>query len=94
MHHGFAFRYTNEDEFGAPENPFLICTFWLIDALAMAGYKRRARRYFENLLQYSNHLGLFSEDIHAPTLDLTGNFPQGYTHAAIIQTAMLLETPS
>lgn len=90
MKNGLAFRYTNEDDFGCPENAFTICTFWMIDALAMIGQKRRARRYFENLMQYANHLGLFSEDINPETYELTGNFPQGYTHVAIINTAMTL----
>jgi GH15 family glucan-1,4-alpha-glucosidase len=90
MKNGLAFRYTNEDDFGKPENAFTICTFWVIDALALIGHKRRARRYFENVLQYANHLGLFSEDINPQTRELTGNFPQGYTHVAIINTAMLL----
>lgn len=90
MNKGLAFRYTNEDDFGKPENAFSICTFWLIDALILIGETDRARRYFENILGYANHLGLFSEDINPTTGEMTGNFPQGYTHVAIINTAMLL----
>ena len=87
---GLMFRYTNEDELGIPENSFTICTFWLIDALALSGQKRKARKYFETVLGYSNHLGLFSEGINQHTRELTGNFPQAYTHVAIINSAMLL----
>ncbi len=90
MKNGLAFRYTNEDDFGKPENAFTICTFWVIDALAMAGQKKRARQYFDNVLRFSNHLGLFSEDVNPISGELAGNFPQGYTHVAIINTAMLL----
>ncbi|MDX2084184.1 MAG: glycoside hydrolase family 15 protein [Candidatus Melainabacteria bacterium] len=90
MFDGLMFRYTNDDELGKPENAFTICTFWLIDALALSGQKRKARQYFEQLLAYGNPLGLFSEDINQRTRELTGNFPQGYTHVAIINSAMLL----
>lgn len=90
MKNGFMFRYTNEDDFGIPHNAFTICTFWLIDALALSGETKKALYYFENLLKYANHVGLFSEDIDPHTGALTGNFPQGYTHVAIINTAMKL----
>ncbi len=90
MQNGLAFRYTNEDDFGKPENAFTICTFWMIDALIHIGQKRRARKYFENVLTYANHAGLFSEDINPESGELTGNFPQGYTHVAVINTGMLL----
>jgi GH15 family glucan-1,4-alpha-glucosidase len=87
---GLMFRYTNRDELGFPENAFTICTFWLIDALTLSGQKRKARKYFEHLLSFGNHVGLFSEDINQKTGELTGNFPQAYTHVAIINSAMLL----
>lgn len=90
MRNGLLFRYTNEDDFGTPENAFTICTFWLIDALILSGQKRKARKYFENILEYGNHLGLFSEDINPVSGEQTGNFPQGYTHMAIIRSACLL----
>ncbi len=90
MDNGLAFRYTNEDDFGCPKNAFTICTFWMIDALAQAGENKKAQYYFDNILQYANHLGLFSEDIDPKTGEQTGNFPQGYTHVAIINTAMRL----
>ncbi len=87
---GLMFRYTSEDELGLPENAFTICTFWLIDALIMSGQKRKARKYFEHLLTYGNHLGLFSEHINPKNGEMTGNFPQAYTHVAIVNSAMLL----
>jgi alpha,alpha-trehalase len=89
---GFVFRYLDEDDFGKPKNAFTICTFWLIDALYMMGEKGEAKQLFRKILKYSNHLGLFSEDIDIKTGSLTGNFPQAYTHLAIINTATLLTT--
>ncbi len=89
---GFTFRYTEDDDFGTPENAFIVCTFWMINALYLIGEERKARDMFENIRKCSNHLGLFSEDIEVATKRLTGNFPQGYSHLAFIQTVMLLET--
>jgi len=90
----FVFRYINEDDFGFPETAFLICSFWLVDALILSGKKEEAKKYFEKLLQYSNHLGLFSEDIHPKTNQLLGNFPQAYSHVAVINSAVLLSEKS
>ncbi len=87
---GLMFRYTHPDELGNPENAFAICTFWLIDALILMGQKKRARQYFHRLLKMGNSLGLFSEHINPTTGEMIGNFPQGYTHVAVINTAMLL----
>lgn len=89
---GFTFRYTEEDEFGHPENAFIVCSFWMINALYLIGEKDKARAMLENILKCANRLGLFSEDIELKSKRLTGNFPQGYSHLALIQTIFLLET--
>jgi len=89
---GFTFRYIDEDEFGMPENAFIVCTFWMINALYLIGEERKARDMFENLQSCANHLGLFSEDVEIATKKLIGNFPQGYSHLAYIQTVLMLET--
>ncbi len=89
---GFTFRYIAEDEFGLPENAFIVCTFWMINALYLIGEERKARDMFENMQRCSNHLGLYSEDVEIATKRLIGNFPQGYSHLAYIQTILLLET--
>jgi GH15 family glucan-1,4-alpha-glucosidase len=68
---------------------FTICTFWLVQALFRIGMKEDAKNIFENLLACGNHLGLFSEDIHFSTKRLLGNFPQAYSHLALINTATL-----
>ena len=83
------YRYTNIDDFGRPSSAFTICTFWLIRALYVIGEKEEARSLFDEILQYSNHLGLFSEDIDFETKEQLGNFPQAYSHLALINTALL-----
>ncbi len=89
---GFMFRYDTEDDFGVPENAFVVCTFWMINALYLIGERKKARQMFDNILKYRNHLGLLSEDIEVYTGRLTGNFPQAYSHLALIQSAFTLET--
>ncbi|MGB8704075.1 MAG: glycoside hydrolase family 15 protein [Gillisia sp.] len=84
---GLMYRYRNKDDFGKPTSSFTICTFWLIDSLYKIGEVKKAKAMFEKLLSYSNHLGLFSEDIDFDTKQLLGNFPQAYSHLALIETA-------
>lgn len=86
---GLMYRYKNRDDFGLPTSSFTICTFWMIQALFKIGEKQAAKDSFERLLSYSNHLGIFSEDIDFDTKRLLGNFPQAYSHLALIETAML-----
>jgi alpha,alpha-trehalase len=86
---GLVYRYRNRDDFGQPTSSFTICTFWLIQALFRIGMKEEAKELFDSLLSYGNHLGLFSEDIDFRTKRLLGNFPQAYSHLALINTAVL-----
>ena len=88
----FTFRYIAEDDFGFPENAFIVCTFWMINALYLIGDEPKAREMFENLIACANPHGLFGEDVEIATRRLTGNFPQGYSHLAFVQTVLLLET--
>lgn len=90
QHKGLMFRYKNSDDFGTPNSSFTICTFWYIHALIKIGEKEEARRRFDELLTYSNHVGLFSEDLDFETKRLLGNIPQAYSHLALIETAVLL----
>jgi GH15 family glucan-1,4-alpha-glucosidase len=87
---GMMFRYINKDDFGVPPNSMLICTFWLINSMYKIGYRDEAKILFENILKCSNHLGLFSEHIDVNTNQLLGNFPQGYSHLGLIQSALIL----
>jgi GH15 family glucan-1,4-alpha-glucosidase len=84
------FRYVREDDFGSPENAFIVCTFWYIDALIAQGRTAEARELFENMLACRNHLGLLSEDINPETNELWGNFPQTYPLVGIVNCAMKL----
>jgi GH15 family glucan-1,4-alpha-glucosidase len=83
-------RYANSDDFGMPETAFLICRFWLIDAWWSIGRKEEARELFQDALRHRNRYGLLSEDIHPQTGALWGNFPQTYSMAGLILTAMRL----
>ncbi|MCF8714764.1 glycoside hydrolase family 15 protein [Joostella atrarenae] len=87
---GLLYRYKNQDDFGLPSSSFTICTFWFINALNKIGEHDKAVKLFDQLLSYSNHLGLFSEDIDFKTKRLLGNFPQAYSHLALIETAINL----
>jgi len=87
---GLMYRYKNQDDFGVPSSSFTMCTFWLINSLQAIGESKKATEMFESLLTYSNHLGLFSEDIDFETKRLLGNFPQAYSHLALIETAINL----
>ncbi|NJB72076.1 GH15 family glucan-1,4-alpha-glucosidase [Saonia flava] len=85
---GLLYRYKNEDDFGLPSSSFTICTFWFINSLFKIGEEEKAMAQFDKLLSYSNHLGLFSEDIDFKTKRLLGNFPQAYSHLALIECAV------
>ncbi len=90
VRHGRIMRYTDNDDFGAPETAFLVCNFWYIDALAAIGRREEARSLFVELLGLRNAFGLLSEDIHPDTGALWGNLPQTYSMAGIINSAMRL----
>lgn len=87
-HEGLLFRYKNDDDFGTPSSSFTVCTFWFINSLYKIGEEDKSRAMFDQLLSYSNHLGLFSEDIDFKSKRLLGNFPQAYSHLALIDTAL------
>ena len=88
-HDGLMYRYKAEDDFGVPASSFTICTFWLIEALYMIGEREEAREILDKMISYSNHLGLYSEDLDFKTKRQLGNFPQAYSHLALINTAVL-----
>ena len=95
---GLFYRYCHADDFGKPKTTFLICAFWYVEALACVGRLDDAIREFENLIQYANHLSLFSEDIDDETGSQWGNFPQAYSHVGLMNAAyriaMKLDKPS
>lgn len=84
---GMFYRYVHQDDFGKPESTFLICTFWYIEALACVGRLDEAIAQFDRIMQYSNHLQLFSEDVDEVTGSQWGNFPQAYSHVGLMNAA-------
>jgi GH15 family glucan-1,4-alpha-glucosidase len=83
-------RYVAADDFGPPESAFLICRFWLIDAMWEVGRRDEARDMFVDALRIRNRYGLLSEDVHPVTGKLWGNFPQTYSMSGLILTAIKL----
>lgn len=89
----FVFRYATPDDFGTPENAFLVCTLWLVNALAAIGERAEARVLFEQVLACRNRHGLLAEDIDPVTREQWGNFVQTYSMVGLIEAAVRLSIP-
>lgn len=87
---GLLRRYAVADDFGYQQAAFTVCSFWMVEALAFVGRHEEARSMFGNLLRHANTFGLFSEDILPLTGELSGNFPQTYSHVGLINAAFRL----
>jgi GH15 family glucan-1,4-alpha-glucosidase len=87
MRGGWLQRYNLNDGFGMPTVAFVICTFWLIEALAVAGRSEEARALFERTHGALSPLGLLSEDYDPEQSRMWGNFPQTYSHVGLIHAA-------
>src|SRR5215208_2609841 len=88
--HGFVLRYRTEetdDGLSGKEGTFLICSFWLVSALTIIGEVQRARDLMERLLRIASPLGLYAEEFDVETGRHLGNFPQAFTHLALIEAA-------
>jgi alpha,alpha-trehalase len=88
--HGFVLRYRTDetdDGLSGKEGTFLICSFWLVSALAIVGEQQRARDLMERLLREASPLGLYAEELDADTGRHLGNFPQAFSHLALIEAA-------
>ena len=93
LSNSLVYRYNvaeTADGLSGEEGTFNICTFWLIEALTRAGRTREARLMFEQMLGYANHLGLYAEET-GPSGEALGNFPQAFTHLALISAAFNLD---
>src|SRR5215470_13289709 len=87
---GLVYRYRAEDGIdgvAGGEGTFLLCTFWLAQALAQSGQVQRARRVFEHAVAYVNDVGLLAEEIDPETGELLGNFPQAFSHIGLVNAA-------
>ncbi|MBA2529886.1 MAG: glycoside hydrolase family 15 protein, partial [Euzebyales bacterium] len=84
---GLLYRYRGEDGLEGDEAPFLLCTYWLVQCLAMAGDIDRARALFERATACANDLGLLAEETDPDTGELLGNFPQALSHVGLVNAA-------
>jgi len=91
---GFLWRYRTPDALDGTEGAFLVCSFWLVNALILGGRVEEGRALFEQTLSRANDVGLFSEEIDPATGAFLGNFPQGFTHIAVIRSALFLDAAS
>ena len=92
---GFLYRYRDlDDGLVGSEGAFTICSFWLADNFIALGELERARSLFERLCSCDNDLGLLSEEVDPVTAEMLGNFPQAFSHMALINTAVMLDRAS
>src|SRR5262249_27218021 len=93
---GLVLRYANDEGLNADglsgeEGTFVICTFWLVSCLALAGDIERAESLFDQLLGYANDLGLLAEEVDTASGELLGNFPQAFSHIGLINAAWRID---
>ena len=84
---GLIYRYRGGDGFAAPEGTFLLCTFWLAQALALTGQVSRARTTLTRAVRCASDLGLFAAQIDPATGAMLGNFPQAFSHLGLVNAA-------
>ena len=87
---GLVYRYHTEngvDGLAGEEGTFLLCTFWLAQALAMSGQVTRARAVFERAIAFVNDVGLLAEEVEPATGEMLGNFPQAFSHIGLVNAA-------
>ena len=90
---GWLYRYRSDDGLGRPSNAFIICSFWLVEALAALGRNEEAREVLDRILAAVPRLGLMSEDYDPHEKRFWGNFPQAYSHVGLIRAAFASSPP-
>ncbi len=93
---GLVLRYANDEGLNADgltgeEGTFVICSFWLVSCLALAGELERSQRLFDQLVGYANDLGLLAEEVDTARGELLGNFPQAFSHIGLINAAWQID---
>jgi GH15 family glucan-1,4-alpha-glucosidase len=89
---GLVRRYEGEDGLPGGEGAFILCSFWLVDCLALSGDVEEAETLFENILELASPLGLLSEEVVPETGELLGNYPQAFSHLGLINSAIYICT--
>jgi GH15 family glucan-1,4-alpha-glucosidase len=89
----FLYRYLRKDDFGHPSSAFLVCTFWLVQALAKIGELDEAKQVMKEAVASANSLGLFAEHYLPGNHVQAGNFPQAYSHVGLINAAFAISPP-
>ncbi|MHB8877676.1 MAG: glycoside hydrolase family 15 protein, partial [Myxococcaceae bacterium] len=84
---GWMVRYRLDDGFGRPTVAFVLCTFWLVEALAALGRNDQAREVMDRVQSRLGPLGLLAEDVDTVSGTMWGNFPQAYSHVGLIRAA-------
>jgi GH15 family glucan-1,4-alpha-glucosidase len=84
---GLVYRYRSADGLEGEEGTFLLCTFWLAQAIALGGDLGRAREVFGRAAAFVNDLGLLAEEVDGATGELLGNFPQAFSHVGLVNAA-------
>jgi len=90
MRGGLVDRYNSPDGLTGEEGTFVMCSFWLVDALALSGKVKEAETLFKRVLSYASPLGLFAEEIDTKKKMQLGNFPQAFSHTALINSALYI----
>jgi len=85
---GLVYRYDGPDGLPGGEGTFLLCSFWLVDALALTGRVEAAETRLEELIGYVNPVGLLAEEVAESTGQQLGNFPQAFSHIGLINSAL------
>jgi GH15 family glucan-1,4-alpha-glucosidase len=87
QHGGWLRRYRTDDGLGVPSVAFILCTFWLVEALSRVGRLEEARALMDRIRTLDSPLGLLAEDLDPDTGRMWGNFPQAYSHVGMIHAA-------